>query len=129
MTWTANIPLDPVPCPRPRVNRRGKVYYPKTYSSWKGAASRQVPGSVANAGIFKPLLSALVVTLILRVTRPKSTKLQFPKPDVDNYAKSVLDACNGIAWEDDSQIVKLTVEKEWAEPGVPGNIELTIQEL
>ena len=129
MTKTVTLPLDPVPYPRPRVNRRGEVYYPKTYSTWKGAAYRQVPGAVANAGIFKPLLVPLLVTLVLRVTRPKTTKFQFPKPDVDNYAKSVLDACNGIAWEDDSQIVKLTVSKEWAEPGVPGNIEIHIDQL
>ena len=33
------------------------------------------------------------------------------KPDIDNIAKAVLDALNKVAWEDDRQIVKLTVEK------------------
>jgi Holliday junction resolvase RusA-like endonuclease len=33
------------------------------------------------------------------------------KGDVDNYVKSVLDALNGVAWEDDKQIISLTVEK------------------
>lgn len=36
------------------------------------------------------------------------------KPDVDNIAKAVCDALNGIAYKDDSQIVKLTVEKYYA---------------
>jgi crossover junction endodeoxyribonuclease RusA len=31
--------------------------------------------------------------------------------DVDNYAKTVLDALNGIAWVDDKQIRALTVRK------------------
>lgn len=33
------------------------------------------------------------------------------RPDVDNIAKSILDALNGIAYYDDSQVYKLTVEK------------------
>ena len=33
------------------------------------------------------------------------------KPDVDNYAKGVKDACNGILWRDDSQVVELFVRK------------------
>lgn len=31
--------------------------------------------------------------------------------DVDNLAKSFLDALNGIAWIDDRQVTKITVEK------------------
>lgn len=31
--------------------------------------------------------------------------------DVDNYAKTILDSLNEVAWDDDSQIVKLTMEK------------------
>lgn len=36
------------------------------------------------------------------------------RPDVDNMAKAVLDALNGIAWEDDSQIARLSITKEYA---------------
>lgn len=32
-------------------------------------------------------------------------------PDVDNIAKLVLDGLNGVAWEDDRQIVGITVVK------------------
>jgi crossover junction endodeoxyribonuclease RusA len=31
--------------------------------------------------------------------------------DIDNYVKSILDALNGVAWEDDKQIIELTVKK------------------
>ena len=37
------------------------------------------------------------------------------KPDADNVAKSILDACNKIAYSDDSQVVKLLVEKHYGE--------------
>jgi crossover junction endodeoxyribonuclease RusA len=33
------------------------------------------------------------------------------EPDADNLAKAFLDALNGIAWNDDRQVRKLTVEK------------------
>lgn len=37
------------------------------------------------------------------------------KPDVDNIAKIILDSLNKIAYEDDSQIVELTVLKRYTE--------------
>ena len=33
------------------------------------------------------------------------------RPDIDNLAKFVLDSLNGIAYQDDSQVVKLVVYK------------------
>jgi Holliday junction resolvase RusA-like endonuclease len=36
------------------------------------------------------------------------------KPDVDNYAKLVLDALNGVTWRDDSQITDLLVRKRYS---------------
>ena len=37
------------------------------------------------------------------------------KPDADNIAKIILDALNGYAYEDDKQVVELTVKKYYAE--------------
>ncbi len=37
------------------------------------------------------------------------------KPDLDNIVKAVLDALNGIAFYDDSQIVRLQVEKYYSD--------------
>jgi Holliday junction resolvase RusA-like endonuclease len=37
------------------------------------------------------------------------------KPDCDNIAKAVLDALNGIAYYDDSQVVTVTVEKLYSD--------------
>ena len=45
---------------------------------------------------------------------PKAAKRPMPffvKPDADNIAKLVCDALNGVAYKDDNQVTKITVEK------------------
>ena len=37
------------------------------------------------------------------------------KPDTDNIAKSILDSLNGIAYKDDKQVIRLIVEKWYAD--------------
>ena len=37
------------------------------------------------------------------------------KPDVDNYAKTVMDGINGILWTDDARVVKLEIEKFYSD--------------
>lgn len=39
------------------------------------------------------------------------------KPDADNCAKAILDALNGVAWHDDSQVVSLSVDKFYGDFG------------
>ena len=48
------------------------------------------------------------------------------KPDCDNIAKIVLDALNGIAYPDDSQVVSLDIEKRYTDS--QPRVELTIKE-
>lgn len=48
------------------------------------------------------------------------------KPDLDNCAKSVADALNGMAYEDDSQIVSLICHKFWSEEP---KLEITIRQV
>ena len=43
--------------------------------------------------------------------------------DVDNHLKSVLDALNGICYEDDSQVVEVTGTKSYGEPRVLIEVE------
>ena len=50
------------------------------------------------------------------------------KPDLDNVAKIILDALNGIAYKDDSQVVRLHVEKEYADDNKP-RVEVVLREL
>lgn len=48
------------------------------------------------------------------------------KPDSDNVAKIILDSLNKIAFDDDSQVVKLVVEKYYSEEP---RVMVTLREL
>jgi len=48
------------------------------------------------------------------------------KPDADNIAKILLDSLNSIAYKDDSQVVRLVVEKHYSEQP---RVELEIAKL
>ncbi|MCB9178989.1 MAG: RusA family crossover junction endodeoxyribonuclease [Flavobacteriales bacterium] len=115
--------LAPVPAARPKMGR-GRTYYPANYSRFKAAAAHVVRAEAMRVGINRPYCGPLRVAVVLYAERPKTTKLPMPKPDVDNYAKAVLDCCNGTIWDDDWQILDLYVAKQWADPGQPGYIEL-----
>lgn len=60
--------------------------------------------------IFK---GAISMNIIVFVKQPK--KLIYPrptvKPDIDNIAKTILDALNCVAYADDKQVVKLSIAK------------------
>ena len=49
------------------------------------------------------------------------------KPDIDNIIKSVLDALNGVAYEDDKQVIKVKCVKSYA-IGVEPGLEILIYE-
>jgi Holliday junction resolvase RusA-like endonuclease len=48
------------------------------------------------------------------------------EPDVDNLAKALLDAGNGVLWRDDKQVKQLLAE---IAPGGPPRIRLTVYRL
>ena len=70
-------------------------------------------------GLDVPLIVSLSFGLPIPKSTPKSRReamndgliRHMKKPDVDNLVKAVLDALNGVAWEDDSQIVRVCAEK------------------
>ena len=53
--------------------------------------------------------------------------LDYPqkKPDADNVAKIILDSLNKIAFDDDSQVVELQVNKLWTEESERVEFELS----
>lgn len=65
----------------------------------------------APAGV--PVTVRILTTRPMPKSRPKRivTEPDVYKPDADNIAKLVLDALNGIAWSDDTQVTGLYVYK------------------
>lgn len=49
--------------------------------------------------------------------------------DVDNVAKSVLDGLNGVAYEDDNQVVELLVRKHKVTRKEEERVEIEIREF
>jgi Holliday junction resolvase RusA-like endonuclease len=116
-----DIPLDPVPCPRPRISKFG-AYYPAKYRKWKA----QFAQVIRKAWRDEPINGVLSIGIEIVCKRPAKTKLSTPRPDVDNYAKAVLDGCNGIVWGDDTQVIHLRITKRWAPKSEPGKIRMSV---
>lgn len=54
------------------------------------------------------------VRIAFDIRRPRTSKLEMPKGDVDNYAKAVLDGLTTVGfWEDDKQVVSLGAVKRF----------------
>jgi Holliday junction resolvase RusA-like endonuclease len=110
-----SVPCDPCPCPRPRISKWGS-YYPPRYRRWKKEFPELLVRQTDLCGLVLPLRGPLEVRIEIHVTRPKTSKLDHPKPDIDNYIKAVLDGSNKILWEDDSQITFVSGSKQWGDP-------------
>ena len=53
------------------------------------------------------------ILLLFNMPRPKTVKRQMPTvpPDLDKLIRAVLDGLTGVAYEDDSQVVRITAAK------------------
>lgn len=72
----------------------------------------------------------MILTVIVTLEEPATTKLPFPKADLDNYVKAVMDVCNGRLWTDDWLVQTFRdCDKVWAEPGKQSSITITVQTL
>lgn len=131
------IPGIPQPQGRPRAGRRGNkivMYDPKESKEYK-----RYVALIAKQHAPKTLLEgALSVRIKIYREIPKSTtkkdralifegiKRPVTKPDTDNYVKSVLDACNGIIYQDDSQVADLYASKFYSDNP---RVEIEVREI
>lgn len=122
---------------RPRAGRRGNktvMYDPAKSKDYKQyvrlVASQHKPE--------KPLEGEIELVVVIYKQIPKSMpkwqqelarsgKLRpVTKPDCTNYVKGIEDALNGIIYKDDSQIVKLIIEKKYSDNP---RAEITVKEV
>tara|TARA_X000001388_G_scaffold77619_1_gene79594 strand:- start:12031 stop:12426 length:396 start_codon:yes stop_codon:yes gene_type:complete len=106
--WTFEV--SPVAASRPRIGKHG-AYYTGSYKEFRKLAVPEVWRQIGED--FIPLEGPLIVSIRCCVTRPKNTKLKYPRGDVDNFIKSCLDAGNGRIWCDDTQVIEIRATKEW----------------
>jgi len=122
MALTFTVPGEPVPQPRPRVSTRGgfaRAYVPAKHPVHAYRDAITAAARTAGAGVHGEPVS-VVIDFVWE--RPKSHMRKsgikpdapvLPRPDLDNTTKAVLDSLNGVAWEDDSQVQRLVVEKSY----------------
>lgn len=102
-----------------KYTKQGFSYTPKNVAEWRG-----VVRVFAKEACREPLAGPIAVTITVHLLKPESwpkkNTPKFPwqwapykKPDLDNVSKPILDACNGVAWLDDAQIVDLRLVKSW----------------
>lgn len=110
---TFTVEGKPIGKGRPRITRNG-TYTPKKTREYEKLIAwtfrRRYPR-------FKPCKGPVFMTVIAYFPIPKNTTkklrekmereevFRIKKPDWDNIGKIVCDALNGIAWEDDNQVM------------------------
>ena len=95
----------------PSVNHYWRRVGARTLISRGGRAFRQTVCSILAAGKFEPLVGPLEVDVTVY---PPDRR----RRDIDNVQKALLDALeHGGAYHDDSQIVRLDIEKRDRVPG------------
>jgi crossover junction endodeoxyribonuclease RusA len=112
------IPGRPVPKARPRLGVHGRKAY--VYTPPQTKEYEKLVGWVAKCNGCKPLNGPIAVKLHLFI-RGRSG-------DVDNYCKSILDGLNGVAYEDDDQVVELQVRKYKVKRKEEERVEIEIKE-
>ena len=120
---------DPVPQPRPRITARGSfahAYTPKKHAVHAYRSEiRRAWNDPSLVLPHEPFSGPVEVSIVCHFARPQSQLRKdgspkpsaplYPRPDVDNLAKAVLDALTDAgAWGDDSQVVSLKITKKWS---------------
>ncbi|MFM7165224.1 MAG: RusA family crossover junction endodeoxyribonuclease [Planctomycetaceae bacterium] len=105
----------------PSINHYSRHVGTRTFISRQGRAFRQAVCSILAAAGVVPLEGPLIVEIAI-----------FPpdrrRRDVDNVLKALLDALqHGRAYLDDSQIVRLTIEKRHVVSGGKSLVSIRVQ--
>ncbi len=132
--FTFTIFAEPTGKARPRVTAHG-TYTPKKTKDYERLVQWEYRKQGGRDYGERQLQVEITANFQIPKSKPKNKRVEMlagqvrptKKPDCDNIAKAILDALNGIAYHDDSQIVTLAVEK-WYLPDEPYVI-VTIKEV
>ena len=107
MIWCFTVSGRCTPCPRPRVARGKRAYFPKRYTDWLERAQVE---ALSEYG--RPLWDGPVELSVWFCGARANA-------DIDNLLKSVLDAIQGILIVDDKQVRVVHAWKESADGEQP----------
>lgn len=117
---------DPVAKARPRVAIRGghaHAYTPAKTQEAEWRIREAFAATFPNHQVWPgPVRLHVTAWLAMPKSIPKkhrSSALPTRRPDCDNYLKTVLDALNGVAFLDDSQVVTVHLAKRYVDGEPP----------
>lgn len=115
---------------RPRFTKAGHAYTPKATVEFERRV-RAVWIAAGHPMLTGPLAVRVTVVRPLPKSAPKSRDGEWDtyRPDLDNVVKAVLDALNGVAYEDDAQVVMVTAVKSRRHRGETERVTVAINEL
>lgn len=111
------VPGRPVPKRRPRSGQ-GHFYTPTVTRQWEAQVASGALEAVAKQGVGVPLFMGPVAVRCVFYREGVFVQVQAlegkvpPGSDVDNLAKSVLDAIQGVVFANDRQVVSLEVSRK-----------------
>lgn len=118
----------PVGKGRPRFSKAsGRAFTPQKTANAEAFVKSEALRLVGQPVLIGPLELQLIATAVVPDSWPEKKRADalagrlWPvgKPDLDNLGKLYADALNGILWKDDSQLVRMALEKRYGEiPGV-----------
>ena len=116
---------------RPRVTKKGITYTTKdtvNYENWVKLCYQQQDNRFIEGAIRARIIVYYKIPKSYTKKRVQAIRegKEYPckKVDCDNIAKIILDALNGIAYEDDKQVVQVIAVKKWTEENERVELEL-----
>ena len=109
---------------RARTLKSGRSYTPAKTANYAARVAQIGKLAMGDAPLLDgPLSLSIVVHLPIpaswskakQASALKGTVWPVSRPDLDNYEKGIMDALNGIVWNDDSQIVQLASTKVYSD--------------
>jgi Holliday junction resolvase RusA-like endonuclease len=133
---TLAVFTNPIAKPRARVTVRDgqkpRSFTPRTAEANEWRIRERWVEKYGSEPSEAPIHLRVLAYLPMPLSTPKSrrlTALPVKRPDLDNFVKTVLDALNGVAFRDDSQVVFLSAVKWYASSGTAPHWELAVEEL
>ena len=126
MTFNFEIVGEPQGKGRPRFSTRGgfvKTYTPEKTASYENFVKVCYLNKYKGQKLDGEIIAEIIAYFSIPKSFSKKKRLEAiegkirptKKPDTDNIAKTILDSLNGIAFEDDKQVVALLVKKLYGE--------------
>lgn len=114
---------------RPRFSRRSNsIYTPKNTQMYERQIAKAYRAA-ANGFSFGDKPVEIWITAVF--AKAKTSKKEYPtiKPDIDNIQKAVFDGLNGVAYNDDKQILTAVIHKTFCKlDGEEPRLLITVME-